>query len=120
MQLARLRLARLVTCPDCRGEGYVAVPATTWDQWFGVYETAKANHERVLIRYLAGEASLAELDTAVGALTDAGGEPQPISTPAELHGEMCEACDGYGKQPRQRRIVSRHPARFTAGRQVTA
>lgn len=120
MQLARFRLARLVTCPDCKGEGYVAVSATTWDQWFRVYETAKANHEQVLTRYLAGEASLAELDTAVGALTDAGGEPQTISTPAGLHGEECEACGGHGKQPRQRRIVGPRPARFTAGQQVAA
>ena len=118
--LARFRLARLVTCPDCKGEGYVATSVTEWEQWFRVYTAAQANHEQVLARYLAGEASLAELDTAVGALTDAGGEPRTFTTPAELHGEECEACGGYGQQPRQRRVVGPRPARFVAGRQVAA
>jgi DnaJ-class molecular chaperone len=100
--LTMLRQTRTVSCPDCNGEGHVAAPPTEWERWVRAHTAAVAEHERVLMAYLAGEASHEDLDAAVAALTDVG-----MAAP---DGHTCETCCGYGRQARQRKTVGRRAA----------
>ena len=93
LTLTRLRRLRTVTCPTCKGEGHLSAPAAEWERWVRAHTAAAAAHEVVLNAYQAGEATRADLDAVVIALTDQG-----MSAP---DGHVCETCEGYQVMPRQ-------------------
>ena len=33
MKLFKSQVERLIECPDCRGEGRLATPASNWNRW---------------------------------------------------------------------------------------